>query len=159
MRLSRIAFLLLLPLFIIAPSTFAQDLSAKARAYLNMKYPGWKQTAVAIDCSSDFSRSVVGGDFDGDRKRDYAVKFVRGNKGYIVALLERGSTYQGHVLQSSSSREIKNTGLSISRKGEQYPVGGDLPDLIYGRLPNDAPMIGPCASHADHFVFRNGRFR
>jgi len=64
-----------------------------------------------------------------------------------------------HILESDSAAGIKNIGLSIARKGEKYPVGSDYPDLIYGRLPNDAPVIGPCASHAGHYVYKNGRFQ
>jgi hypothetical protein len=147
-------------LFLLIPSlNHAQVLPAKVRGYLNSNYLGWKQTATSSFCSSDFARSVVAGDFDGDRKRDYAVKFTKGNKGYIVAFLERRSNYETHVLESDSAQGIKNTGLNISRKGEKYPVGGDYPDVVYGRLPNDAPMIGPCASHAGHYVYRNGRFQ
>lgn len=154
-----ISFFFLIVLLSVASGTYGQALPKKARTYLSSHYAGWKQTAVAIDCSRDFSRSVIVGDFDGDRKRDYAVKFVKGNKGYIVALLERRNGYDAHVLQSGSARVIKNTGLSIERKGEEYPIGGDLPDLVMGHLPNDAPMVGPCASHADYFVYRNGGFQ
>lgn len=135
-----------------------QALPPKIRNYLNENYSGWKLTSVATDCYSDFERAVVTGDFDGDRKRDYVVKITRGHRGYFIALLERRAGYEAHVLESMSATVIRNTGLSISRKGEKYPVGGDYPELIYGRLPNDAPLIGPCASHASHYVYRNGRF-
>lgn len=141
------------------PTTSAQTLPAKVKSYLNKNYSGWKQTFVAKLCSSDFSHAVVAGDFDGDRKMDYAVKFIRGRKGYIVAFLERKINYEAHVLSNDSATSIKSVGLSIARKGEEYPIGGEYPDYIYGRLLNDALMIGECASHAGHYIYKNGKFQ
>ena len=155
-----LTLLFLLTLLIVnSQMTFAQTLPAKVRSYLNKNYSGWKQTSVAKLCSSDFSKAIIAGDFDGDKKRDYAVKFTKGRKGYIIAFLERKTNYEAHILESDTAAGIKSTGLSIDRKGEKYPIGGDYPDLIYGRLPNDAPMIGPCASHAGYYVYKNGRFQ
>lgn len=128
------------------------------RDYLDKNYSGWKQTSVATDCFSELARAVVAGDFDGDRKRDYAVKIIRGRKGYIIAILDRGTRVEAHVLVSESAADIKSMGLNIARKGEKYPIGGDYPDFTYGRLPNDAPVIGPCASEASPLVDKNGRF-
>ncbi len=121
----RLFFVLLV---VASQTTFAQTLPAKVKSYLDKNYLGWKQTSVATDCYSDFSRAIVAGDFDGDKKRDYAVKFIKGRKGYIIAFLERKTNYEAHVLESDSAAGIKNTGLSIARKGEKYPVGGDYPD-------------------------------
>lgn len=126
--------------------------------YLNKNYPGWKVTSEADLCSEEFSKSFINGDFNGDGKEDYALKFVQGRKGYITAFLETGNSYSSHILINTSANDIKSTGLNIAKKGERYPVGGEYPDYRYGRLPNDAPLIGPCASHAKHYVYRNGRF-
>lgn len=140
-------------------AVFTQTLPVKVKSYLDKNYSGWKQTSIAKLCSSDFSLAVVAGDFDGDKKRDYAVKLIRGRKGYIIAFLERKINYEAHVLISDSAAGIQSIGLSISRKGEEYPVGGEYPDYILGKLPNDAPVIGECASHAGFYVYENGSFQ
>lgn len=140
--------------------TQAQTIPAKVRTYLNRNYSGWKPTAIASGCYTKFARSIVSGDFDGDGKKDYAVKLVRGTKGYVIAFLARGDDYSAFVLEARSARDIKNYGLSIGRKGERYPIGGDPPDVIYGKLPNDAPFVGPCESDSGGYrIYSNGRFQ
>lgn len=136
----------------------AQTLPIKIKNYLDKTYAGWKLTSIADGCYSEFANSVIMGDFDGDKKRDYTVKFVKGNKGYILAFLERKTNYITHMLESMSATEIKNTGLSIAKRGDEYPIGGEYPDYKLGRLKNDAPLIGTCESHAYHYVYRNGKF-
>ncbi len=136
----------------------AQTLPLKIRNYLDKAYAGWKLTSIADGCYSEFANSVIVGDFDGDKKRDYVVKFIKGRKGYILAFLERKTNYATHILESLSATEVKNTGLSIAKRGEEYPIGGEYPDYKLGRLKNDAPLIGTCESHAYHYVYRNGKF-
>lgn len=98
----------------------AQALPLGIRSYLNRNYSGWTLNSVANHCYPKFKRAVVIGDFDGDGKRDYVGKIVRGQRGYFLALLKRKEDYETHVLESMSIAEIKRTGLSISRKGEKY---------------------------------------
>lgn len=134
-----------------------QTLPAGIRGYLNKNYSGWKLTSVAPNCSSEYAQAIVTGDFDGDRKRDYAAKIIRGRKGYFIAFLERGIGYEAHVLFSTSASDIKNFGMTIAEKGEKYSIG-DIEDNRYGRLPNDAPVLGACESEACPYIYRNGRF-
>lgn len=50
-------------------------------------------------------------------------------------------------------------GLTVARKGEKYNIGDPYEgDTRTARLPNDAPVIGPCESHAYPYIYRNGRF-
>lgn len=158
MRLNRIVFIVSAMVFFCQIAA-AQSLPAKAKSYLSKNYSGWKLTTVARLCSRDFSRSVVVGDFDGDGRSDYAIKFTRGGRGYILALLDRKPGYEAHVLVNRTAATIRSTGLSIARKGDEYPIGGEYPEFEYGRLPNDAPMIGPCASEAEFVVYKNGKFQ
>lgn len=150
--------LLLIGLFfaVCAEAANAQTLPSGIQSHLNRNYPGWTLSSVADDCFSRFKRAVVVGDFDGDRRRDYVVKIVQGQRGYFIALLSRKKDYEAHVLESMSIAEVQRTGLNISRRGEKYIVNYD--DQIYGRLPNDAPLIGTCESHAWNRIYRNGRF-
>lgn len=127
------------------------------RSYLNTNYSGWRLVSAATNCSPEYNQAVVKGDFDGDKKPDYAVKITRGRKGYFLALLERDASYAAHVLLNTSAYQIKTFGMTISRKGERYSIG-DYDNRRYGRLPNDAPVIGPCESEACPMVYRNGKF-
>jgi hypothetical protein len=91
-------------------------------------------------------------------KTDYAVKIIRGANGYFLGFLERTSGYEPHVLFSQPAREMANTGMTPARKGEKYSIG-DIEDNRYGRLPNDAPIIGTCESEACQCIYRNGAFK
>jgi hypothetical protein len=124
------------------------------QTYLSKTFPGWKQTGTATYCIVKFQQSAVAGDFDGDGRRDYAVKFTAGGRGYIVAFVARGADYVPYVLISMSAEEIRHTGLSIGRKGQRN-------ENEEGRtfvLRNDAPAIGTCESEACYYVYRNGGF-
>jgi hypothetical protein len=55
-------------------------LPPKIEMYLSRNYPGWKQTSTAVNCIPRFRQAVVSGDFDGDGRRDYAVKFIQGGR-------------------------------------------------------------------------------
>jgi len=68
-------------------SISAQTLPAKVKSCLDKNYSGWKQTSIATDCYSNFSRAVISGDFDGDKKRDYALKFVKVAKAISLLFL------------------------------------------------------------------------
>ena len=162
MKLSRILFLfsLLVLLFIVASqTTSAQTLPAKVKSYLDKNYSGWKMSGNDRNCA-ETKRFVATGDFNGDKKTDYAVKFVKGRTGYILAFVSQRTDYKAHVLESAPASEMKFTVLDVERKGKKYPIGGDIPDLIYGKLPNDAPYTIPCESDAVAFyVYKNGRFQ
>jgi hypothetical protein len=148
--------LALLVLHVSIAVPFAQSVAVptKIQIYLNMTYPGWKQTGVATNCILKFRQSVVAGDFDGDGRRDYAVKFTHHQKGYIVAFLARGTDYQPYILIDRPARGIRNIGLSIGHRGQrdENEEGG------VSVLGNDAPLIGACASEACYYVYRNGGF-
>ena len=135
----------------------AQTLPAKVRTYLTNNYSGWKQSSVAIGCYASFKKSVVAGDFDSNGRRDYAVKFIYGRKGYILAFLEKGGDYKPYLLESySSASEMKSEGFSIGRKGER--IENEEGDVYY--LKDDSPFIGPCESDAGGFLsFRKGDFK
>lgn len=142
----------------------AQTLPAKVKSYLDKNYSGWKfdweRPGRNSVCGSEVKLSVVSGYFNNDRKRDYAVKFVKGRSGYLIGFITQGNDYKAHVLESTTASDVKSTVLGIARKGEKYPIGGDIPDLIYGKLASDAPYTVPCASDAVAFyVYKNGRFQ
>jgi len=139
--------------------SYAQTLPAKVKNYLDKNYSGWKMSGNDRICS-ETKRFVATGDFNGDKKTDYAVKFVKGRTGYILAFVFQKTDYKAHVLESAPASEMKSTILDVERKGKKYPIGGDFPDSIYGKLPNDAPYTIACQSDAVMFyVYKNGRFQ
>ncbi len=150
----------LLTAFAIAGSS--QVLPASAVKYLNSNYPGWKLHPLppGSGCSGEFRKAVVSGDFDGNRKLDYVARITQKRSGYLIALMSRGNAYTSEILERGSSSDIRYVGLSVSRKGSKYPLGDPYEgDYRMGRLPNDAPLIGPCESHAYYRIYRNGRFQ
>lgn len=158
MKLSKVLFLFLLFILLsnaTAQTVFAQTLPAKVRSYLSDNYAGWKQTAVANGCYATFKKSVVVGDFDSNGKRDYAVKFTHGRKGYILAFLAKGTNYKPYLLESGTATGIKNTGLNLARKGER--IENEDGDVYY--LRDDSPVIGACGSHGGFYSFRDGDFK
>jgi hypothetical protein len=148
--------LTLLSLHLSIAVPFAQSVAVptKIQIYLNRTNPGWKQTGTATNCIPKFRQSVVSGDFDGDGRRDYAVKFTQHQKGYIVAFLARGSDYQPYILIDTSAREIRAIGLSIGHKGQR----DENEEGRVSVLGNDAPLIGACESDGCYHVYRNGGF-
>lgn len=158
MKHSRIFLTSLFLMTFCTQTTFAQALPTKIKNYLNKNYSGWKIGGYDKACY-ETKQFMITGDFNGDRKSDYAVKFNKGSKGYIFAFVAQGNDYKAHLLEKGSAKGINSTVLGIERKGEKYPIGGDIPDLIYGRLLNDAPYTIPCESDAVGFyVYKNGRF-
>lgn len=159
MKLSRISFLFLLFL-VVSHVTSAQSLPAKVKSYLDKTYTGWKQSVMASDaeCSDEFKKQVVVGDFDGNGKDDYATRITHKRKGYFMAFIEQKGNYKASILLSLSATDIKHYGLSSSDKGDEYSIGDPYDGGTTGLLPNDAPVIGPCGSHAAPYIYRKGRF-
>jgi hypothetical protein len=146
--------------FVTSQAISAQTFPTKVKNYLDKRYSGWKLSAVTDGCGADFSKSKVSGDFNGDKKTDYAVKFLKGSKYYIVAFVSIGSNFKPIVLESGSAKEAKYQGLSISHKGEMYGeiINEDF-DRTNRRLQNDAPVGGTCESSAYLYIYKNGAFK
>ena len=143
-------------IFSLFNSAQAQALPAKIKSYLNKNYAGWKIQPTHGNCGS--GKSVVTGDFDNDRKTDYAIKIERGNRGYIVAFVARKNDYAAFVLYNLPAAELKDMTLIIYRKGEKYytEMGEEKSGIT---LKADALYDVPCESDNGLLhVFRNGKF-
>lgn len=138
----------------------AQTLPVRIKTYLNKSYKGWK-LAPAPTCSDEYRKSFLKGDFDGDGKTDYAVKFTVRRKGYMVAFLERKSGYRNYILHSTTASGIRQTALGIFAKGREWSLGDfDDPNAKTITLENDAVFDGPCESDDTGIhVYKNGRFQ
>jgi len=143
-------------IFSLAILAQAQTLPVKIKSYLNKNYSGWKISPTPSYCGD--GKSVVSGDFNGDRKIDYAAKIFKGKKGYIIAFLARGTDYTPHLFHSLTAAETKETALIVYRKGEKYytELGEESSAMT---LKTDAPYDSPCQSDAGGIhLFRNGKF-
>ncbi len=134
----------------------AQTLPTKIKNYLDKNYRGWKISPTPNYCGD--GKSVVAGDFNGDKKRDYATKIFRGKKGYIIAFVERKNDYAPFLLYSRTAVETRNTTLILYRKGEKYYTElGEESSAI--ALKNDALYDSPCESDVGGIhLYQKGKF-
>lgn len=147
-------------LTIFAPADFAVTLPAQIKTYLTRNYRGWKLSPTTKDCGAEFTNNgVVTGNFNGDRKPDYAVKMTRGKKGYIIAFLAQNAGFKPYVLHNTDADDVNNLTLGVMKKGETFELGGDAEDGMRLRLQYDAPEDYRCESDVGgiHY-FRNGKF-
>ena len=131
----------------------AQTLPAKIKSYLNRNYKGWKlQKDVCY--SAEPGKAVVTGNFNGDKKLDYAVKFVRGKKGFIMAFLAQKRNYKAFILHDTDAEDVKHLSLDVWEKGSRFELGDQN---VYVRY--DAPSDFRCESDIGGIhLYRNGRF-
>jgi hypothetical protein len=73
---------------------------------LAQRYPGWRlatvEPRVRRTLKPGSSPAWIAGDFDGDKKRDYAVQLVRDDSAQVLlALLRRGTSYEPVTVASA----------------------------------------------------------
>jgi len=134
-------------------ANFAQTLPSQIRNYLNKNYRGWKlQKDVCFPDSP--GKAVVTGNFNGDKKIDYAVKFVKGKKGFIIAFLAQKQAFRPFILHNTDADDVKTLSLDIWKKGERFELGEQNVYLRY-----DAPADFRCESDVGGIhLYRNGKF-
>lgn len=134
-------------------TNFAQTLPSQIKGYLNKNYKGWKLQNDTCDPNSP-GKAVVSGNFNGDKNLDYAVKFVRGKKGFIIVFLARQKDYKAFILHNTDAENVKTLSLDVWKKGERFELGGQNVYLRY-----DAPSDFRCESDAGGIhLYRNGKF-
>ncbi len=154
MKPSKIFFgfpLLIMLLIAASQTTFAQTLPVKIRSHLDKSYSGWKLSAGDPICNS---RAVVAGDFNGDKKTDYAVMFHRGqndNGGYVVAFTSQKTDYEPYQLENITANDLSRSFLAVGRKGTEHSNGQ--------KLPFDAPAGGTCEASSYFWIYGNGAFK
>ena len=131
------AALLGLILIFASMGSFGQKLPNLVTRYLDQDFSRWK---FAGQCSGEKHNAVISGDFDGNKKRDYVVKFVRGNKGFMMAFLNNGRRYKAFYLHFFTADEANFSYLTLFKKGEQYEPAG-TPKLKF-----DSPADFQCES-------------
>ncbi len=138
---------------LLAQASFAQTLPVKIKGYLNKNYKGWKLQK-DLCYPDEPGRAVVTGNFNGDRKLDYAVKFVRGKKGFILAFLAQKQNYKAFVLHNTDATEVKALSLDVWKKGDRYEMGDQNVYVKY-----DAISDFRCESDIGGIhLYQNGKF-
>ncbi len=139
---------------LLCASVHAQKLPREVGRYLDRNYIGWKLAPSKKGCGPDVNPGFVMGKFDNDRFSDYAVKFTRGDHGFIVAFLRRGRGFKPFVLHNYDADEATNSSIGVLRKGEVFENSETKL-----RVRHDAPYDYHCESDAGgiHY-YRNGKF-
>ena len=132
----------------------AQTLPAKIKTYLNKNYKGWKLSPSKEGCGEETNNGVVNGNFNADKKLDYAVKITRGKKGYIIAFLAQKQNYKAFILHNYSAEEANTQSLTTYKKGEIFKYNEKSI-----RLNFDAPTDYFCESDVGGIhLYQNGKF-
>ena len=159
--MKRLTLLLAITIFAVAFSN-AQTVPAKVTSSLNHFYKGWRQAPGKCDSRKWF----LTGDFDGNGRRDYLVRFTTGKttksmRLNLVAFLsfDDGSYQPKHILDDRYSGDLKlNSSFSVAKKGTKIQLGeGEGPTIT---LANDAASQYVCQTDAvKTLVFENGKWR
>lgn len=144
--------LLFLLLGLMSQVCLTQTLPRSLKAYLDRNYRGWELAGECYE-KPDENKRILVGDFDGNGKRDYAVKFVRGSKGFMMAFLSKGVGWKPFFLHIYDAEDAKFSDLLLFEKGEKY-------DASYPwKLKTDAPADFRCESDVGGIhVYRKGKF-
>lgn len=136
-----------------------EGLPRSARAKLDRKLPGWKFTDaspavrefVKNYLKASASPVLIRGDFDGNRKRDYAVLVTAGSKTYLAIFLTRRTGYKMHVFEEPSTDY-----LMLAERGSRAYNYDQQRQITYA---NDAIVTVIFEKGGSSYVFQNGRFR
>ena len=111
---------------------------------------------MAGECNEKESENkrILVSDFDGNGRRDYAVKFIRGEKGFFMAFLANGRRWKPFYLHIwEDAKEARFSDLILFRKGEYSEADGTP------RLKFDSPADFHCESDVGGVhTYRNGKF-
>lgn len=151
--MTKLGISLLIVLSIMSSVVLPQQLPKSLKSYLDRNYRGWKLAGECYEKESENKR-ILFGDFDGNGKRDYAVKFIRGEKGFLMAFLANGHQWKPFYLHIwDDPTEAKFSDLMLFDKGEGYEISRP------SKLRFDAPADFRCESDAGGLhVYRKGKF-
>jgi hypothetical protein len=165
-RSGRAGVLLIAAIIVGAGSSRAQQTSPVPAAItlgLNARYPGWTFPTVSPSVAAKFKGkaylpNVIFGDYDGDRRRDYAVRILTGKAPdlmqMVIAFMSKGQTFEVHALNSLP--EDPSTYLWPAAKGEEAHDYDSDKDFVYA---NDAIMFLIDEKAGVSFVWERTEFR
>ena len=132
-----------------------------ARKSLDKSYPGWKMAPGAPQIASwyseygfKFQANFIPADFDGDGRTDYAVAIIAGGRQLVVALLDRGATFERHKLTDDPPDPF--TSLLLYAKGSK---DFDFRKLKPFRYAHDSVGVMYFEKTPLTFQYRRNRFQ
>ena len=172
MKTKILIIVLLLCLSLDAPRLSAQSpsnrLPASTRVMLDRRFPGWKFSEVSSEVQQFFKQAmhgaspvVIRGDFDGNRRRDYAAlinyghvlnhqRQVIGPRYFLVIFLRRTSGYKMYVIKDPGGEYI-----SLAKKGTLDYNYETQKEITYA---NDAIETCILEKGGMSYVYKKGRF-
>lgn len=154
-------------LMLLAATASAQppELPKKVLANLDKTFPGWRLAEVDSSIWKYFQAnsmpmfpSVIWGDFNGDKKRDYAVQIVYGDstdrKRLLVAFLAKAKSYDRVELHKQG--DDHRYYLRLYEKGKIYT---DSEALRGPQYPNDTIGLMIYERGGITYVYVNGKFQ
>ncbi len=160
----KLIFIALFVFLLLQDSSPPEQLPSQIGQILDAKLPGWQWGTVSKDVRLFFNNNFkfpyprfIVGDFNGDGRRDYALKVTMDSRerktDIIVAFLTLGSTFTYHVLDSCSSEpEIY---VSLEEKGSQLYNYDTSEHFI---MSNDGVGVYYLEKAGSAFVFKYGHF-
>lgn len=144
-----------------------QTIADIIRDSLDIRFPGWRiekleseKDFTCFDKESGFQPFFVWGDFTGDGRLDYAVKFYEGDQEHTLVFLGNADgSLQVYALEQRTSIGQGDAGydlLSLAKKGTKYYDHGRKEG---GTFLNDTPVKESCGQGSAAYVFENGKFR
>ena len=147
-------------MFLAAWVTNAQNVPARITNYLNANHAGW--TKARGFCES--KRWFLTGDFNGDRKIDYVVRFKTGKtpRLQLYAFVKKGKNYLPIKISADvSDKEFRRSSFSIIKRGSTVSLGqGEEGSGSTTKLKTDAVVQYICETDATvTYIYKNGDFK
>jgi hypothetical protein len=145
--------------FCCGPASPAQsELPKSSIQMLNRRFPGWKFVDVSPEVRKfvkDYLKAaspvIISGDFDGDRRRDYAALIRRReSRYYLVIFLRRNRGHKMHVIKDPSGEY-----LTLAKKGTRDYNYNEQKEITYA---NDAIQTGIFEKGGMSYVYKKGKF-
>lgn len=147
-------------LLCVSSTSWAQSypgrLPIPVRVMLNQKFSGWRLSDVSPEVRQFFKRNmreaspvVINGDFDGNRRLDYAALIQWRSRYYLVILLRRSADYTMYVVKDPDGDY-----LSLAKKGTRGYNYEKQKEIIY---TSDGIFTGFFEKGGSSYVFKNGR--
>ena len=134
------------------------ELPPAIKATLDRRFPGWGFVGVRDEIrhflrervSAGARPDLVSGDFDGDRRRDYALLVVHNEEVLLLAFLNRGARYKLYELGEPGEY------LTLGKKGTD---GFDFHADKKFKYANDAIEVWIFEKAGWAYIYDGGKFR